>query len=203
MEYYVYELIDPRNDTVFYVGKGQLDRMYDHESQVKRGLVPNRSNVYLGYKIKKILITGLQIKYNKVLITENEQEAYNKERDLIETIGLKNLCNVSPGGIGSNGNKGRTFTAEHRKKISDSLKKGFLNGRIPSWEGKTHSDETKRKCAIAMVGNDHRKGQTTSEEHKRNLSISCKAIWKEKALNEGPRIPWNKGKPGYKKKKRK
>lgn len=194
MEYYVYELIDPRNDTVFYVGKGQQNRMYDHEGRVKRGLVPNRSNVYLGYKIKKILATGLKIKYNKVLITDNEQTSYDKEKEMIETIGLKNLCNVTPGGIGNNSNKGRTFTAEHRKNLSDSLKKGFLNGRIPSWEGKTHSDETKRKVALGMKGNTNRKGQTSSEEHKRNMSISCK-----KAFAEGHRIPWNKGKPGYKK----
>lgn len=31
MEYYVYQLIDPRNDLVFYVGKGCKNRMYEHE----------------------------------------------------------------------------------------------------------------------------------------------------------------------------
>jgi len=37
-EFYVYELIEPDGD-VFYVGKGQGLRMYQHVKDVKRGRV--------------------------------------------------------------------------------------------------------------------------------------------------------------------
>lgn len=35
--FYVYELIDPRTDWVFYVGKGQGRRAWQHEQAVRRG----------------------------------------------------------------------------------------------------------------------------------------------------------------------
>ena len=33
MSYYVYELIDPRDDRVFYVGKGKKGRIDQHEAE--------------------------------------------------------------------------------------------------------------------------------------------------------------------------
>ncbi len=212
MEYYVYELIDPRNEKVFYVGKGQQDRMYKHEKDVLAGRIPNNgTNVYLGRKIKKIVATDLKIKYKKVFITEAGWQAFSKEIELIKEIGLENLCNLTHGGEGGMhspetkrkisennvGNKGRIFTAEHRRKMSESLK-----GRISPMKGKKHSKESIRKMSKAMEGNTHCRGRYCSPEHKQNLSISCKTAWKKKAINEGKRVPWNKGKAGYKKTKK-
>jgi len=79
MEYYVYQLIDPRDNSVFYVGKGCKRRMYRHVDEVQRGRSPNRSNRKLANKIKKILSNALIVKYKKIFITENEQKAYDKE----------------------------------------------------------------------------------------------------------------------------
>ena len=84
MEYYVYELIDPYTSTIFYIGKGCKKRMYDHVDAVKKNRLPNGSNTKLANKIKKILRGGLKIQYKKVLITEHEQKAYNKENELIQ-----------------------------------------------------------------------------------------------------------------------
>ena len=39
--YYVYKLIDPRNQKTFYVGKGINNRMYKHEQYTLRGKLPN------------------------------------------------------------------------------------------------------------------------------------------------------------------
>lgn len=33
-EFYVYALVDPRNDGIFYVGKGQRERVLHHAGQV-------------------------------------------------------------------------------------------------------------------------------------------------------------------------
>lgn len=49
--YYVYELIDSKTNKVFYVGKGQKNRMYDHVRKAKSN--QRFSNMHLFYKIKK------------------------------------------------------------------------------------------------------------------------------------------------------
>ena len=36
MSYYVYELIDPRDDRVFYVGKGKKGRIDQHEAEARK-----------------------------------------------------------------------------------------------------------------------------------------------------------------------
>jgi len=98
--YYVYFLVDPITDRPFYIGKGCKKRMYQHVNEVKRNRIPNKNNRKLGNKIKKILDAGHKIKYKKFLITENENEAFIREKELIAEIGLKNLCNLTEGGEG-------------------------------------------------------------------------------------------------------
>src|SRR5690348_9647048 len=41
--FYVYQLIDPRDGAVFYVGKGSGDRMFQHVRDAKRGRVSNEA----------------------------------------------------------------------------------------------------------------------------------------------------------------
>ncbi len=130
-KFYVYQLIDPRNNKVFYVGKGCNHRMYRHVKEVQQGRTPNGSNVYLKRKIKKILNSGLEIKYKKVFITENEQYAFTREIELIQEIGLENLCNLTSGGDGFK------HSEETKQKMSNSHK-----GRTAWNKGKSHSKES-------------------------------------------------------------
>lgn len=102
--------IDPRDNSVFYAGKGCKRRMYNHVNEVKRGRIPNKSNIYLGRKIKKILSLGLKVKYKKVFITENEQE-------IISKIGLKDLCNLTEGGEGKFLERKMSFRYNKEKNI--------------------------------------------------------------------------------------
>jgi len=170
MEYYVYQLIDPRTNDIFYIGKGQEKRMYQHVDAVKRNKIPNGSNTKLGNKIKKILILGLKIKYKKVFITEIEQEAYDKEKQLIKEIGLENLCNLTYGGEGG-GMLGKTISEKQKKQISNVHK------------GKILSDETKKKISDAQQGDkNHFYNKKHSKETKNKISNSKKG-----------QIPWNKG----------
>lgn len=81
MKYYVYELIDPHGKT-FYIGKGSGNRMYQHIKNVKRNNLPN-NNSHLYHKIKQIIDSGKSIKYNKVFKTNSEQDAFDKEKQLI------------------------------------------------------------------------------------------------------------------------
>ncbi len=36
--HYVYQLVDPRNGEIFYIGKGRFERIFQHEIEARRGL---------------------------------------------------------------------------------------------------------------------------------------------------------------------
>lgn len=97
--YYVYTLIDPRNDLPFYVGKGKGRRMYHHVKCVKRGVVPNK-NKKLYNKIYSILSEGHTDVLYRVEPQPDETSAFERETTLIASFGVESLCNISFGGIG-------------------------------------------------------------------------------------------------------
>lgn len=89
--YYVYQLVDPRNNKPFYVGKGTGDRAYQH-SKFKDG----NENPYKDRKIKSILRKSLQVIVE--MLYENltdENTAYDLEEEIIEKIGINNLTNIA------------------------------------------------------------------------------------------------------------
>lgn len=92
-KWYVYELIDPLTEKVFYVGKGSGDRIDAHEKEAKRGVCSKKCN-----KINSINALGKEIIKRKIALFWCEQAAYDCETDLISHYGLKNLTNISPGG---------------------------------------------------------------------------------------------------------
>jgi hypothetical protein len=96
MRFYVYELIDPRTDRVFYIGKGKDNRIDHHEREARRGKLSHKCNL-----IRQIEASGHQIGKRKVCHFEDEQQAYSFEAYLISKVGLQNLTNVTIGGGGS------------------------------------------------------------------------------------------------------
>lgn len=92
--FYVYVLIDPRDQEIFYVGKGCGRRHTAHFNEWKAGRVINAAKfsrigeiVESGYKpVSKIVIDGLQ-----------ERRAFAEERLLIQMIGFANLTNMAQG----------------------------------------------------------------------------------------------------------
>lgn len=93
-KYYVYHLIDPRDDIVFYVGKGCGTRMSHHERDAR--LFKNK-NVLKELKIRQILASGYQIKSKKIFENLGEHEAYIAERESIKQIGIESLLNSQRG----------------------------------------------------------------------------------------------------------
>lgn len=225
MTYYVYILIDPRTDKIFYVGKGCMKRMYEHVKNVQRNRIPN-NNRHLYNKIKQILSFGKRVEYKKVLITENEQDAFNKEIDLIAEIGLFNLCNLTDGGEGTSG---RRCTAETKRKISEAHKgkkaSDITRKKLSDLrKGKKFSDAHKEKISLALKGrilseehkrniSDVNKGKIHSEETKKKMSENNPKYWKGKKLSEETKrkmsiakkgqISWIKGKKHSEETKRK
>lgn len=92
MKFYVYTLTDPRTGRVFYVGKGQGERMYQHEKDARGGRVSRKCTL-----IREILADGYSLRYATVSRHREEGEAYKAEAALIEEIGLANLTNIHTG----------------------------------------------------------------------------------------------------------
>ena len=95
-KYYIYFLIDPRDKKVFYIGKGQKERMYAHERIVKVGKSPN-NNFTLKNKIKDILDSGNKITYKQVWFSDDEKYIYKMEKFFIKKY-KDLLTNIAPGG---------------------------------------------------------------------------------------------------------
>ncbi|MFZ0270983.1 MAG: GIY-YIG nuclease family protein [Acidobacteriaceae bacterium] len=93
MAYYVYELIDPRTDTPFYVGKGKRNRIDHHEAEAKRGNSSKKCAL-----IREIWDAGLSVRKAKLREFRDEDEAFEYEVARIAEIGSENLTNGTLGG---------------------------------------------------------------------------------------------------------
>ena len=158
-KYYVYELVDPNTDKVFYVGKGQKYRCFVHEYQTKNGKIPHNNN-HLYNKINQILNCDKNIKYNIIFSSNNENECYDLEEKIILQYGIGNLCNIELS------NKGVKHTKETREKISKAH------------TGKKLSNETKEKIRNINIGNKH------TDEAKKKVSDSLKEQYANGSRNQ-------------------
>lgn len=91
--WYTYKLIDPSNNSVFYIGKGKGSRIDAHEKEALKGVCSNKCK-----KIRELISKYGKIDKQIIAYFWDEQAAYDHETDIIEEIGLKNLTNVLPGG---------------------------------------------------------------------------------------------------------
>lgn len=114
--YYVYQLIDPRTNKPFYIGKGSGDRAWTH-NKFKDG----NCNPYKDRYIRKLHRQKLEPIVDIVKYFEVEDEAYQFEEQLTESIGLENLTNMVIG-VRPPSQKGRIVSAESRAKRSVKLK---------------------------------------------------------------------------------
>lgn len=147
-KWYVYQLIDPQNSEIFYIGKGQKYRMYSHEYDVKNNKPPNRNNWNLFRRIKNILDNGLYITYEKIFHTDNELEAYEFEQSKIIEMGIDNLCNIFTGRTQMySGDKHWNFGRKWSNEVKEKIRK--------SKTGQKHSEETKKTMSLKLSGRNH------------------------------------------------
>ncbi len=97
-EYYVYGLIDPRDNQYFYIGKGKGKRYLSH-------LKPKRFDFNYAKleRIKNIQNSGLDIKIEVLFTNLDEETAFELERLIIYKLGREVLnegilTNLNPGG---------------------------------------------------------------------------------------------------------
>lgn len=189
--YYIYQLVDPRTDLPFYIGKGQGNRCDDHFLETEL----NTDNRHKFYKIQFLQARGTPATVEKIVEgISSEDDAYQMETELILKYGrigfeeggiLTNVClgNQPPSHKGrpktcehrkslSNSRKGKVMTEETKKKILESKR---TNGTMKSgMQGKNHSEEAKEKIRKKKLGS------TMSEESSSKKSEKLKGKpWSE------------------------
>jgi len=153
--HYIYAYIDPRNQTVRYIGQGQKRRCHWWK-HIKEDGYGACSWIY---RLKK---QGLQPIIIKVLSGLTQAQVDGWEIGLINLIGRYDqgkgpLLNLVDGGQGVN-----NPSAETRRKISEAGK------------GRRHSAEARRRMSEAQKGNTNCKGRSPSAETRRKISEAGK-----------------------------
>jgi hypothetical protein len=151
--WYVYILIDTRNNQPFYVGKGNKRRL-KATSNINSGSNPLKKKF-----LKELKQVGLEPELKIVGEHIKENDALSQEKQLIEEYGriIKGtgiLTNFADGG--EQGSTGHRFSDE-TKKLWSSQRTGVkqsiehINNRAIQLKGKVRSAESKRKYILASI----------------------------------------------------
>lgn len=146
--FYVYILCRP-NGKPFYVGKGSGNRVYDHEREAKRGHQCHKCSV-----IRKIWRSGSEVVRYTVFETDDEQAAFDHERELIALYGRDSLANKSDGGEGPTGMNGELspvarFTWVQVRDMRARYSAGGITADVLAAEYETH-----QTCVSKIVRNE-------------------------------------------------
>lgn len=93
-DHYVYLLVDPRDGSPFYVGKGQQRRWAQHVKDVRNGRCANLGKYR---RIQEILAASAEIDVFVLGQGMSERRALSLERAYIQAIGRKLLTNLVSG----------------------------------------------------------------------------------------------------------
>ena len=146
--YYIYALVNPIDNTYFYVGKGKKNRWIHHMSEKSL-----QDNTHKSNKIKNIHSSGFRVgikflEYNIV----DEEEAYNKEKEYIIKYGrvvdggiLTNVC------IDANppNHKGKTYNDIYGENAEiQRSRRHNMQIQAGGWfSGQKHTLESKQKIS--------------------------------------------------------
>lgn len=91
--YYVYILKDPRNENVFYVGKGKGNRIFQHvQCALENETENDKYNL-----IREILNSGKEVEHFILRHGLEEKLAFEIESTVIDLLGIENLTNSVKG----------------------------------------------------------------------------------------------------------
>ena len=115
-EFYVYALIDPRNNAFFYIGKGTKNRVFEHE---KESLTSPDSEKLKLQIISEIHAAGLEVR--KIIINSNltEAQAFAAEASLINAFNYVN--NIKLTNIVSGHHSSEALTVEEFEQIYGAI----------------------------------------------------------------------------------
>lgn len=93
-DFYVYHLVEPRNQEVFYIGKGRANRARQHVSAAINFV---GENIQKEMRIRTILHAGFHPIIIRIAEKLTETAAYKAERESIARFGIHNLTNICSG----------------------------------------------------------------------------------------------------------
>jgi hypothetical protein len=94
LKYYVYLLINPINNQIFYVGKGHGNRINQHLFGANVTELDEIRKIQIIHEIES---SGLQVKHSILRHGLTEKEAFEIESSVIDLIGIENLSNIVKG----------------------------------------------------------------------------------------------------------
>jgi hypothetical protein len=145
MKYYVYQLIDPRDDKPFYVGKGYKRRMYQHANEARSNYWNNKVKCQ---RICDIWAAGLEIKYLQEFC-ESDEHSRIREKEWILEFGR--LCNNS--GTLTNVHVGGNGGGRIGKPICQYTKSGeFVDEYASAAEAERHTNVALSKITAVCRG---------------------------------------------------
>lgn len=119
--FYVYALIDPRDEKIFYVGKGIGGRVLKHEERTRRGVLQNREKVK---RIQEIFAAGREVQRRILFVSESEEVALSVEDSIIHELADFGLTNII-GGHAIRHPQVRRVAAELRARLDEFRQKFF------------------------------------------------------------------------------
>ena len=153
-DFYVYGLIDPRNNKIFYVGKGTGNRVFEHERESFSN--PDSDNLKLK-TIAEIVYEGLEVK--KVIINSKltEREAFAAEASLINIFNYLSDVELTNIVAGHHSTEALTVEDFERMNGAEELSK----------------DDIKHKVVFIKITNSYRRNMSSEE-----LYDVIRGVWK-------------------------
>jgi hypothetical protein len=192
--YYVYHIINPITNRLFYVGKGTGNRCKQHLTDKKEYSHNKRLNGY----IRNLIEDGHKPIIIKIAENLTEDAAYKLEEQEIKSHGRVGfdeegiLLNILESGRppkfeGENHPWfGRKHTRETKDKISKKKKEMYASGQIKKRNGYKHSEESKEKNRQSHLGKK-RTPEAIEKTRQANLGRPQTKYQKEKAREANQR----------------
>lgn len=165
MKVQIYALVDPITCKIRYIGRTKTSletRLSQHIHRAKYGKAKTHKENW----IRSLLKINCKPLIRCLTIIDGWEESYEFEVNLIDKYKdrLTNFYDLGPGKL-------RTTREEDKLKISETLKEGYISGRIARPEGRTiyayNSDGTffKEFTSIAEAGRFPEMSRTTIKNH--------------------------------------
>lgn len=145
--YYVYALVDPRNDKVFYIGKGIGNRVFSHEIESGKSPLSEKKKLH---KIRDIEESGCSVKRLIVNWGLSEDEAFIAEATLI------NLLNRMPEIQLTNEVSGHHV---HESLTTEEFE--LMYGAVP-----LEKEDIKHSILVIKINKLYRRGMSEDEDRK-------------------------------------
>lgn len=94
--FYVYALIDPENDEIFYIGKGIGGRVLKHEERTRRGVLQNKEKVK---RIQKIFASSQEVERRILFCSNSEEVTLAIEANVVRELAALGLTNIIGGSV--------------------------------------------------------------------------------------------------------